>query len=226
MNKNLHFRKIALAASALLAMGSVHLSAVSADAVIQMQGEVTAPSCLLMGQTNGAGSTQSANSLTMTLGTGKVSEAATSTGIGSILGAKWPQQTISFFLSADGEAGSVGTCQFGTDVAGWDILASPDNADLILTDNGATYLKNSLAATDNGTDAVVVIKGGIDNTVTDAFLPLSVGGTTLSSTSGNPFRASSTSSITMAAQMVAGKANARPTAGKYQSSINLLVKYN
>jgi hypothetical protein len=226
MNKNLHFRKIALAASALLAMGSVHLSAVSADAVIQMQGEVTAPSCLLMGQTNGSGSTQSASSLTMTLGTGKVSEAATSTGIGSILGAKWSQQTISFFLSETGEAGTTGTCQFGTNVSGWDILVNPDTSDSILTDNGATYLKNNLAATANGTDAVVVIKGGIDKTVTDAFLPLTVGGTTLSSTSGNPFRALSTSSITMAAQMVAGTINAKPTAGKYQSSINLLVKYN
>jgi type 1 fimbria pilin len=226
MNKTLHYRKIALAASALLAMGSVHLSAVSADAVIQMQGEVTAPSCLLMGQTNGAGSTQSASSLTMTLGTGKVSEAATSSAIGSALGSKWSQQTISFSLSSDGEAGSGGNCSFGTDVSGWDILVNPDTSDSILTDNGATYLKNNLAATANGTDAVVVIKGGIDKTVTDAFLPLTVGGTTLSSTSGNPFRALSTSSITMAAQMVAGTINAKPTAGKYQSSINLLVKYN
>jgi hypothetical protein len=142
------------------------------------------------------------------------------------LEAKWAQQTINFFLSENGEAGSTGTCKFGTDVAGWDLLASPDKSDLILTDNGATYLVNNLAATANGTDAVVVIKGGIDNTVTDAFLPLAVGCSYLSSTSCAAFRALSTSSITMAAQMVAGKANARPTAGKYQSSINLLVKYN
>jgi hypothetical protein len=226
MNKTLKYRKVVLAASAVLAMGSIHLNAVSADAVIKMEGEVTAPTCSLMGQTNGSGSTQSASSLTMTLGTGKVSEATLSTAIGSPLGAKWAQQTINFFLSENGAAGTTGTCKFGTDVTGWDLLASPDKSDLILTDNGATYLVNNLAATANGTDAVVVIKGGIDNTVTDAFLPLAVGGSYLSSTSGAAFRALSTSSITMAAQMVAGKANARPTAGKYQSSINLLVKYN
>jgi hypothetical protein len=98
---------------------------------------------------------------------------------------------------------------------------------LILTaDNGTTYLKNSITTQNGGTDAVVVLKGGVGNTVVDTPLELTAAGTYLGSTGGAAFRAGAASSITMGAQLVAGTAGAKPVIGKFQSFINLLVKYN
>ena len=106
-------------------------------------------------------------------------------------------------------------------------MATPDNSDLILSaPNGSTFLKNNIAVSDGGTDAVVVLKGGKGSTASDTGLVLSPTGTYLTSSSGSPFSAVENDKITMSAQLVSGKSGVKPIAGKYQSFINLLVKYN
>jgi hypothetical protein len=230
MIKSFKYPKAALTVSALLALTSIQGPAFGEGAKIQMDGEITGSTCVLMGLANGSGSTQSATGLAMSLGKGDLSQTPTSPAVGQVLnGGTWAQQTIVFSLSGNGQAGSNSPCtSFGTNGAtGWDLQATPDSSDLILTaDNGTTYLKNSITTQNGGTDAVVVLKGGVGNTVVDTPLELTAAGTYLGSTGGAAFRAGAASSITMGAQLVAGTAGAKPVIGKFQSFINLLVKYN
>jgi hypothetical protein len=182
-----------------------------------------------MGSAGGSSAAESATNLSMNLGSGNLSVITTPPqAVGDAFNANtWVQKTIAFSLSANGSTTAGSPCTFGGGTTGWDILASPDNSDLILeAPNGATFLKNNIAPKDGGTDAVVILRGGVGNTVADAGLNLTADGTYLSSTGGVAFRARSNESITMSAQLVAGTAGAKPVAGKFQSFINLLVKYN
>jgi hypothetical protein len=226
MIKPLKYPKAALTVSALLALTSVQGPAIGADR-IQMDGEITAPTCSLIG-TNEQGGSEAASNLSMNLGTGNLSKIpAAPQAVGDAFDTSvWGLKTITFKLAAS-SSNTNEACVFGGSATGWDILASPDSSDMLLqAPNGTTYLKNNIAAKDGGTDAVVIIKGGVGNTTVDKGLELVAAGTYLSSTSGNTFRAGSASSITMGAQLVAGTAGAKPVAGKFQSFINLLVKYN
>ena len=233
MIKPFKYPKALLTGSALLALTSFQGLAFAANDVarIQMDGEITGATCLLAGSQNGTGADQSATNMSLNLGSGNLTKITTApTAIGDVLEAvTWAPKTIAFSLKATiDDNGTTTPCTFtGTGATGWDILATPDNSDLILNaPNGSTFLKNNIAVSDGGTDAVVVLKGGKGDVASDAGLVLSPTGTYLTSGSGSPFSADADDKITMSAQLVSGKSGAKPVSGKYQSFINLLVKYN
>ena len=231
MIKPFKFPKALLTGSALLALTSFQGLAFANDARIQMDGEITGATCLLAGSQDGTGTDQSATNMSLNLGSGNLTKITTAPqAIGDVLEATtWAPKIIAFSLKATiPDTGVATPCTFvGTGTTGWDILATPDNSDLILSaPNGATFLKNNIAVNDGGTDAVVVLKGGKGDVASDAGLVLSPTGTYLTSGSGSPFSADADDKITMSAQLVSGKSGAKPIAGKYQSFINLLVKYN
>ena len=232
MIKPFKYPKAVLTVSALLALTSFQGLAFADDvARIQMDGEITGPTCLLTGAKDGTTTTQSASNLTLSLGSGNLSKITSAPkAIGDVLdGSTWAAKTIAFSLAGTIDAtGKTTPCTFtGTGSTGWDILATPDKSDLILSaPNGTTFLKNNIAVSDGGTDAVVVLKGGKGTVASDAGLVLSSAGTYLTSASGSAFSAGVDDKITMSAQLVSGKSGTKPVAGKYQSFINLLVKYN
>ena len=231
MIKPFKYPKAVLTVSALLALTSFQGLAYASDARIQMDGEISGATCLLAGAKDGSTNTQSASNLTLSLGSGNLTKITTAPkAIGDVLDANtWAPTSIAFSLAGTiSDAGTTTPCTFvGTGSTGWDILASPDNSDLILSaPNGTTFLKNNIAVKDGGTDAVVVLKGGKGAVASDAGLVLSSAGTYLTSASGSAFSAGVADKITMSAQLVSGKSGTKPVAGKYQSFINLLVKYN
>ena len=233
MIKPFKYPKALLTGSALLALTSFQgLANAAADGKVQMDGEITGPTCLLAGVQGGSTTTQSASNLTLSLGSGNLTKITSAPkAIGDVLEAvTWAPKTIAFSLAGtiDDATGKTTACSFtGTGSTGWDILATPDKSDLILSaPNGTTFLKNNIAVSDGGTDAVVVLKGGKGDVASDAGLVLSSAGTYLTSASGSAFSAGVTDKITMSAQLVSGKSGTKPVAGKYQSFINLLVKYN
>lgn len=231
MIKPFKFPKALLTGSALLALTSFQGLAFGEGARVQMDGEITGPTCLLAGSQDGTGPDQSATNMSLNLGSGNLTKITTAPqAIGDVLeAATWAPKTIAFSLKATiPDTGAATPCTFtGTGTTGWDILATPDNSDLILSaPNGSTFLKNNIAVSDGGTDAVVVLKGGKGDVASNAGLVLSPTGTYLTSSSGSPFSAGANDKITMSAQLVAGSSGSKPAPGKYQSFINLLVKYN
>jgi hypothetical protein len=97
MIKSFKYPKAALTVSALLALTSIQGPAFGEGAKIQMDGEITGSTCVLMGLANGSGSTQSATGLAMSLGKGDLSQTPTSPAVGQVLnGGTWAQQTIVF----------------------------------------------------------------------------------------------------------------------------------
>lgn len=215
----------ALTASAILALLSFQNNAMS-QSVLELTGSLSGPTCVLMGAQGSGGTATAATNQKLDLGTGTLGDAITSSGVGSDLGANWQEKKMTFSLSQDGTAG-VGSCSFGVSGAnGWDIVLSPKEPNLILDNNGSKFLQNSAPLTKGGTDAVVLLKGGLGTTPSNT-LDLSDTGVYLSSgTQTGLFTAGSASSISMSARLVHGKASgSKPVAGVYSTFINLMVKY-
>ena len=232
MKKPFHTQPRALAAAALLGLGFIHLhaNAQANSAVINLDGTLTGPTCILIAGPGGnaTSSFQPAASQKIDLGSGTLLSATSSTGIGSTLGVTWPLKTINFALSSNGQglgADGLNACNFTTSGATtWDIQLAAVDPTLILTEGGTTYLKNAKSGSSGGTDAVVALKGGITNATTN--LTLSSTGTYLSSGNANgSFLAKSTDVIALSAQLVNGKATGKPTAGQYLTPITLAVQY-
>jgi hypothetical protein len=233
MKKPFHTQPRALAAAALLGLGFIHLhaNAQANSAVINLDGTLTGPTCILIAGPGGnaTSSFTPAASQKIDLGSGTLLSATSSTGIGSTLGGTWPLKTINFALSSDGQglaAGGGNACNFTTSGATtWDIQLAAVDPTLILTEGGITYLKNAKSGSSGGTDAVVALKGGVGAIATTA-LTLNSTGTYLSSGNANgSFSAKSTDVIALSAQLVNGKATGKPTAGQYLTPITLAVQY-
>jgi hypothetical protein len=235
MKKRFNTQRRALAAATLLGLGCIHLHAnaqlVANSAVIELDGKLTGPTCILIAGASGAASGfTAASNQKIDLGSGNLSLASNSSGIGSALAAgTWQEKTINFSLSTDGKGLTTNNaCDFTTSgAASWDIQLAVDPA-LILTNGQKTYLKNAKSGSSGGTDAVVALRGGFGSTPTTD-LTLNSTGTYLSSGGANGlFSATATGTtgiISLSAQLVNGKATGKPTAGQYLTPITLAVQY-
>ena len=229
MKKPFHTQPRALAAAALLGLGFIHLhaNAQANSAVINLDGTLRGPTCILIAGTGPASGFTAASNQKIDLGSGTLLSATSSTGIGSTLGGSWPLNTINFALSSDGKGlGATNACNFTTSGAtAWDIQLAAVDPTLILTDGTRTFLKNAKSGSSGGTDAVVALRGGVGDTTTTN-LTLNSTGTYLSSGSANGlFTATANGIISLSAQLVNGKATGKPTAGQYLTPIILAVQY-
>ena len=236
MKKRFNTQPRALAAATLLGLGFIHLHAnaqAKDTAEIFLEGKLTGPTCTLMAAPASGGAATGAANQKIDLGTGNLIAADNNTGIGSNLSltaTNWPEKTILFSLSSDGNpvtgASPTNACNFeSTGASSWDIQLAPVNPTLILTESGKTYLKNARAGTAGGTDAVVVLKGGV-GTNTNNFLTLNSTGTYLSSgTADGLFQGTKAGTIALSARLVNGKGAGRPTAGVYSTPIIVAVQY-
>lgn len=229
MKKRFNTPHRALAAATLLGVGFIHLHARAEvqvnSALIELEGKLTGPTCILLaGPGTVISAFTAASNQKIDLGSGNLNAASASTGIGSEIGATWPEKTINFALGSN--VGS-GACDFNpTGAAKWDIQLAAIDPTLILTDGQRTYLKNAKDSSDGGTDAVVVLKGGVgSNSATNA-LTLNSTGTYLSTGGATgSFSAVSDGTLSLSARLVNGKASGKPTAGQYLTPITLAVQY-
>jgi hypothetical protein len=231
MKKRFNTQHRALAAATLLGLGFIHLHANAQGdiAEIFLEGKLTGPTCTLMAVPKTGGVVTGAANQKIDLGTGNLSAASNTTGIGTVIGANWDVKTILFSLTSDGNAPTVpptNACNFAsTGTVGWDIQLAAADPTLILTDGGKTYLKNAKPGTEGGTDAVVALKGGVGDTATIA-LNLNSTGTYLSTGRADGlFSAAANGNMSLSAQLVNGKATGKPTAGQYLTPIILAVQY-
>jgi hypothetical protein len=231
MNKRFILKPTALAASAMVGLAFFHLSAsaqlASNSATIELAGSLTGPTCVLMAAPSGGGTATSANNQRIDLGTGNLTSATASTGIGSDLGGTWAAKTILFRLTGNGSVGD--PCVFNTSGAtNWDIQIAPVDTTLILEDGTNTFLKNAKTGLTGGTDAVVALKGGVGTSASKA-INLTPTGTYISSgTQTGDFIATATgtnNTIALSAQLVNGKSSGKPTAGQYLTPVTLAVQY-
>lgn len=231
MKKRFNTQHRSLAAATLLGLGFIHLQANAQGdiAEIFLEGKLTGPTCTLMAVPKTGGVVTGAANQKIDLGTGNLTGAGNTAGIGSVIGADWVEKTILFSLTSDGKAPAVpstNACNFAsTGAAGWDIQLAAADPTLILTDGGRTYLKNAKPSTEGGTDAVVALKGGVGETATIA-LNLNSTGTYLSTGRADGlFSAASDGKMSLSAQLVNSKATGKPTAGQYLTPIILAVQY-
>jgi hypothetical protein len=212
-------------------LGFIHLHANAQGdiAEIFLEGKLTGPTCTLMAVPSTGGVVTGAANQKIDLGTGNLSAASNTTGIGTAIGTNWDVKTIVFSLTSDGKAPTsppTNACNFAnTGTVGWDIQLAAADPTLILTDGGKTYLKNAKPGTAGGTDAVVALKGGV-GTNPNNFLTLNSTGTYLSTgTADGSFTGTKAGTIALSARLVNGKATGKPTAGQYLTPIIVAVQY-
>lgn len=221
LNKH-KLQRIAIATSAFLAFGTTQLIA-NAE-TLNITGNITGPTCAvnISGAGTGGGSTG-----TYTMNLGNITQSATTAqNTGETLVTSTPV-VATFALTAPGA-----TTVCVTAGAVWDIAVAPTQAGFILTNaaasskKGETYLRNMTTASQGGTDAAVVLKGGVATLTPTQTLALNEAGVFAGINSTLPtFTTATASSISISAQFVHATPNQKPTSGTFSHLLSLGVTY-
>ncbi len=212
-------KKTALLGTALLAATASQVSHAQ-DATINITGQISASTCIVAftDPTTGAAST----SKTINFGLGTINGTTASAGVlGSTFGTA---QSATFSVK---DSTGTTTCTLGTGNTAWDLSLGLGSSQ-ITTVAGNTVLTNSVATTNGGTNAAVILKGvrnpnGVAGT--PATLSLVGGGTNYVSGSSSP-AAAVADTLTLTAQFVKTSATGTaPSNGVFNQTIPVTLAY-
>jgi len=215
-------QKVALAASTFLALISAQVdsNAQAADtATLNISGQISSSTCnITISDPGGVGAVG-----TKIINLGNMTPTAAGTGnAGTTFGT-----AVGAIFSVTAAAGGSTACTLGGN-GKWDLALGLFSSQ-ISSIGTVTYLKNSVATANGGTDAIVQLKGGIGNTLASAVTPLAlipdagISGTLMSGLSTPTATASS--SIAISAQFARGTGTT-PSAGAFSQTIPLIARYN
>ena len=214
-------QKVALAASTFLALISAQVSsnAQAADtATLNISGQITATTCnIVISDPGGVG----------TVGTKILNLGNQAAPVAGAAGATFGNAVAAIF-SVSSTAGSTTPCTFQGGNTKWDLALGVFSTQ-ITNVGAATFLKNTVASTAGGTDAIVQLKGGVGTTLAAATNTLvlipdaGVGGALMSGLTTPT--ATATSSIAISAQF-ARSGTTVPTGGAFSQTIPLIARYN
>jgi len=156
MNKNTKLQKIAVAASAFLALGSYHLNALSDQGTLTIKGTVTATTCTVNFGGGGAGATAANTTLQLPSVTPTELGAAGTAAAPVFLTGTTKFTIVTLSNTTPGTACTTGLVPGKT----WDLTFTPSSAGTS-TINSVGFLKGG------GTDALVGIKTAVVNSTSD-----------------------------------------------------------
>jgi type 1 fimbria pilin len=156
MNKNSKLQKIAVAASAFLALGSYHLNALSDSGTLTIKGTVSATTCTINFGGGGAGSTTASTTLQLPSVTPTDLGAAGSPAAPVFLTGTTKFTIVTLSNTTPGTACTTGLVPGKT----WDLTFTPSSAGTS-TIGTVGFLKGG------GTDALVGIKTAVVNSTAD-----------------------------------------------------------